>query len=98
MKDYGGQKVQVFTSSYGRKGCRVPAATPTRAIRHHLGNVHVGTPVSVVRAEIAMEVSKQVRKGAEGWTPEMCRAAERFAEWQHLENRAEYAMVMGASL
>lgn len=96
MKDYSGQKVQVFTSSYGRKGCRVPAATPTRAIDHHLGNVHVGTSVQDVRDEVAAEISRQVAKGAEGWTQELARATLRYAEWQHLENRAQYAWVMGS--
>ncbi len=93
--------MQVFTSDYGRKGCRVPDATPTRAITYHLNRTHVSTPVQDVRDEVAAEISKQVAKGAEGWTAEIARAALRFAEWQHLENRAQYDWVMagmGASL
>jgi hypothetical protein len=93
--------MQTFTSDYGRKGCRVPDACPTRAIRHHLGRVHVGTSPAVVAAEIRAEIDRTLAErpqDAATWTPTMRRAAVRFALWQHAENRAEYAVVMGASL
>ena len=91
--------MQTFTSDYGRKGIRVPDRCPTRAIRHHLGNVHVGTSDHDVEMELRAEIelAQMGPQGAE-WTPEMVRAAIRYALWQHGENRAEYSMVMGASL
>lgn len=92
--------MQDIKSSYGRKGIRVLDACPTRAIRHHLGRVNVGTSVDDVLDEVRDEISRQILKGVqvEMWTEKMVRDTLRFAEWQHLENRAEYAVVMGASL
>lgn len=93
--------MQDIKSSYGRKGIRVLDACPTRAIRHHLGNVGVGTSLEAVRAEVESEITHQMLTNhaeAHLWTPKLIRDTIRFAEWQHLENRAEYAVVMGASL
>lgn len=61
--------MQTFNSAYARKGCRVPDATPTRAIRHHLARTHVGTPMSDVVAEVSAEISARIAAGDEGWTP-----------------------------
>lgn len=93
--------MQTFTSDYGLGGCRVPDACPTRAIRRHLGSVHVNTSPRDVAAEVHAEITLRVARHPEdaaAWSPEMRRAAVRFALWQHAENRAEYAAVMGASL
>lgn len=90
--------MQTFTSSYGRKGCRVSDPTPTRSIRYHLDRMSVGTSVADIRDEVRRAITQRVAAGDEGWTPQVCRDAERFAVWYHLENRAEYAVVMGASL
>lgn len=87
--------MQTFTSGYGRKGIRVADATPTRAIRHHLGNVHVATSLDEVTDEVKAEIAKQIASGAEGWTPQVIRDTVRFTRWQHLENREEYLYVMG---
>jgi hypothetical protein len=92
--------VQEFKSSYGRKGCRVPDACPTRAIRHHLGRVSVGTSPADVAAEVRAEITLRVARHPEdaaAWSPTMRRAAVRYALWQHAENRAEYAAVMGGA-
>jgi len=92
--------MQDIKSSYGRKGIRVSDRCPTRAIRHHLGRVNVGTSVEDVLAEVRAEIQSKIDEGTEAvdWTPKMVSDTLRFAEWQHLENRAEYAVVMGASL
>jgi hypothetical protein len=93
--------MQELKSSYGRKGCRVPDACPTRAIRRHLARVNVATSPADVAAEVRAEITLRVARHPEdaaAWDPTMRRAAVRYALWQHAENRAEYAMVMGASL
>ena len=93
--------MQHIESSWGRKSINVEDRCPTRAIRHHLGNVHVGTPVEDVVLEVKAEIAKMVLTHpdeAHLWTPKMVRDTLRFARWQHEENRAEYAVVMGASL
>ena len=93
--------MQDIKSSYGRKGIRVSDKCPTRAIRHHLGRVNVSTSVKDVVDEVKAEISHQILTNVEErdlWTEKLIRDTVRFAEWQHLENRAEYAVVMGASL
>jgi hypothetical protein len=92
--------MQNIQSSYGRKGIRVSDRCPTRAIRHHLGRVNVSTSVEDVLTEVRAEIQSQIAKGveADAWTLKLINDTLRFAEWQHLENRAEYAVVMGASL
>lgn len=86
--------MQTFTSAYGRKGIRVADATPTRAIRYHIGRISVGTDVKEVVAEVRDEIAKRIAAGDPGWTPKLIRDSIRYTEWQHLENRAEYLYVM----
>ncbi len=91
--------MQNIKSDFGRKGIRVPDRCPTRAIDHYLGTVHVSTSDHDVEMEIRAEI-EQAQMGPQGdeWTPEMVRAAIRYALWQHAENRALFDVVMGASL
>lgn len=93
--------MQDIKSNWGRKGIRVADKTPTRAIRHHLGNVHVGVPTSEVVDEVKAEIARVIVKHpdeADQWTEKLISDTLRFAAWQHEEDRAEYAVVMGASL
>ena len=88
---------QYIRSGYGRKGIRVDDRCPTRAIRHHLGRTHVGTPVSEVSADVQAEIDRQKVDAPDDWSPLMVRQALRFTQWQHEENRAEYRYVMGGT-
>lgn len=93
--------MQNIKSNFGRKGIRVPDRCPTRAIRHHLGNVNVNTSMRMIELEVRANIARQVAKrGPEAaeWTDSMINHTVRFALWQHEENRAEYAVVMGAAL
>ena len=91
--------MQTFRSDHGHIGCRVPDQTPTRAIAHRLGTLYVGKSDAYVRDMIRDAITKQILAGnGDAWTPELCRAAERYAVWQHRENRALYDVAMGASL
>ena len=86
---------QSFRSQYGRKGIRVAGPVPTYAIRRHLGNVHVGASFADVERETREQIQQQIDAGADGWTEAIIRDTVRFTLWQHAENRAEYAYVMG---
>lgn len=84
-------------SSYGREPITVDALVPTRSVDHHLDRIHVGTPLSEVLDETREQI-EQVSMGPEGplWTPERIAETLAYTEWRHLENRAEYAWVMGS--
>jgi hypothetical protein len=93
--------MQVFTSQYGRKGCRVSDAVPTRSIRRYLGTVHVGVSDAGIEAAIREQIRK-VRDGnafgeADRWTDLLAEQTVRYAVWQHGENRAEYTFVMNGA-
>lgn len=93
--------MQDIKSDFGRKGIRVSDKCPTRAIRHHLGNVNVSTSLRDVLDEVKAEISHQILTNTaerDDWTEKLISDTLRFTRWQHLENRAEYAVVMGASL
>ena len=82
--------VQRFESGDGREPIEVSRECPAAAIRWLLGNVHVGTPVEEVEAEIRRRVNVATDPR---WTPEKIEEALRFARWEHAENRALYNMV-----
>jgi hypothetical protein len=90
-------KRQSFRSKYGRKGITVPAECPTYAIRRRLGRVHVGTSFEDVETMIRESVAHSRNADPNGlWTAKAERDAIRFALWQHEENSASYAWVMGS--
>ena len=84
--------MQHLDSGWDREPIEVSDLCPTIAIRRKLGDVHVGTRPDEVEALIreAARTSKDKRV-----TPELTDESIRFALWQHAENRAEYAYVMG---
>lgn len=88
-------KRQRFRSQYGRPSISVSGPCPTFAIRHKLGNVHVGTSDAAVE-ELIREAPGIQRDPA--WTPQLVDEAVRFALWQHAENGAEYHAVMGGRI
>ena len=83
-------------SRYGREPITVPGACPTYAIRHRLGSVHVGTHPDYIAEMIRDTVASRRETRDTTWTAELEEAAVAFALWQHEENRAEYAYVMGS--
>lgn len=91
--------MQDIKSNWGRSGIRVSDPTPTRAIRYHLARTHVATPMSEVVAEVEAEIARMIATGPDpdAWTPQVIRDTVRFTRWQHLENRAEYEIVMGGA-
>lgn len=89
--------MQLFTSEYGRKGCRVSDACPTREIQWRIGREHVGASADEVEVIIREAVAARRAKGDAAWTDAMEREAIRFALWQHAENGAEYRAVMRPS-
>lgn len=88
-------KRQTFTSEYGRKGIVVSASCPTRALRRRLSQTHVGTSEADVAAMVHDAIAGQRADGNTGWTEAAESEAVRFALWQHAENLASYAWVMG---
>lgn len=86
---------QTLTSEWGQEPLTVDSIVPTVALRHHLGRVHVGTPVREVLRETRDAIRKAPKRQQVLWTREIRKQTLAAAAWLHTENRAEYAAVMG---
>ena len=83
--------MQTLESSYGGPALTVADEIPTVALRHKLGQTHVGTP----DREVLRIVRDAIRR--QSYSREQRRETLRAALWIHRENRAEYRWVMGSS-
>lgn len=80
-----------FNLGVERLEAKANPLTPTRAIKHHMGNVHVGTSDAMVEQDIRNAIS-QTKDGR--WTNEIMAECIEYAIACHRENQALYNEVM----
>ena len=87
-------RTQTLESQWGRPSLTVAAEIPTRALRHKLGRVHVGTD----EGELLREIAAAMLRSPDSYSDEQQRQTLEAARWLHAENRAEFAAVMAGRL